>query len=175
MAKFVRELIIRELTGKLEGLNAVFVVNYRGLNSSQALEVRKKLFDMGAEIEVVKNSLARIALNKVGIQGLDDSLKDQAALVYGGEEATVLAKFLFAWSKKNKEMLEIQAGSADGVVMNATECLAFSKLPTKSELLSSIAGAVVGNLTTIAGCMNNLVGGVAAAVDAVREKKEEAA
>ena len=175
MAKFVRELIIRELTINLEGRDAVFVANFRGLNSSQALEVRKKLFDMGAEIEVVKNSLARVALNKVGITGLDDSLKDQSAIVYGGEEATVLAKFLFGWAEKNDDILEVQAGWADGVTMNAAECKAFSELPTKAELLSSIAGAVVGNLTTIAGCMNSLIGGVAAAVDAVREKKEEAA
>ena len=172
MAKFVRELIVKELVEKFDGAGAVFLVNYTGINAAQSIDIRKQLYEMGAGMDVVKNSLAKIALDKVGITGLDDLFNGPVAVIHGGEEAPALAKFIVKWIKDNRVM-EINGGWTDGNILSAKEVVEFSKLPTKPELYSMIAGAVVGNISAIASCMNNLIGGVAAAVDAVREKKEE--
>ncbi len=170
MARFVRELILKELKDRLQGHTALFLVNYQGLSAAKAVNVRQKLSEKGAKFLIVKNSLAQIALKEVGITGLDGYLKGSVAVVYGGDEPAVVAKTLLKWCRDNRQMA-VLGGCADGMVLDEKGVTEFSKLPTKSELYAMIAGAVVGNLSGIAGCLNNLIGGVAAAVEALREKK----
>ena len=67
MQKVDKEKIWQEVYEKLQKSEAVFVVNYQGIKVESMNELRRSLKNAQGEIKVVKNTLARIALDKAGI------------------------------------------------------------------------------------------------------------
>ena len=100
------------------------------------------------------------------------------AVVRGeGEEAVLhVSRVLTDFAKANKEGgIKILGGYMDGKVLEASDVATLATLPSKDQLLSMIASAVVAPMQNIAGQVNEMLSGVARAVDAVREQKEQAA
>ena len=106
------------------------------------------------------------------------ALDGMSAIAHGENDETVLAvsRVLSDWSKAHKENgIKILGGYMDGKVLNPADVATLATLPSKDELLSMIASAVVAPMQNIGGQINEMLSGVARAVDAVREQKEAAA
>ena len=87
-----------------------------------------------------------------------------------------VSRVLTDFAKANKEGgITILGGYMDGRVLEASEVATLATLPTKDQLLSMIASTVVAPMQNIAIQLNEMIAGVARAVDAVREQKESAA
>ena len=64
--------VVAEIAGKLRDSQAVFVSEYRGLSVGQLASVRNALRRNDAEHVVYKNTLARLAVREVGLEGLEE-------------------------------------------------------------------------------------------------------
>ena len=66
--------IVDEIASKLSDAKAVFVTEYRGLKVGALATLRGALRESGAEHKVYKNTLARFAADKAGLEGLKELL-----------------------------------------------------------------------------------------------------
>ena len=66
--------IVDEIASKLSDSKAVFVTEYRGLKVGALATLRGALRESGAEHKVYKNTLARFAADKAGLEGLKELL-----------------------------------------------------------------------------------------------------
>jgi len=116
--------------------------DYRGMTVEQITDLRNQLRSKDAVCKIVKNRYAKIAFRDLKHQGLDEYMVGPTAIVsLRGEEQGAIAKVVFA-SVKSSGKLVVKGGLLDGQIFDAKKVEAFSKLPGKLELISSLMGTM---------------------------------
>ena len=153
----------------LDGVSAMWVVDYRGLTVKEMQQLR----ETGSVMKVYKNTLVHLALAEAELPTLDDMLAGPSAFVFSGNDVAASAKALKTFAKAN-ENLEIKGGLMEGAAVSAAEVEAIASLPSREQLMAQIAGAISGVARGLATTINGVPRGLAQVVKAVAEQKEAA-
>ena len=157
----------------LDGVSAVWVVDYCGLTVKDIQALRVAIRESGASMKVYKNTLMHIALDEAGLPTLDDILEGPSAFVFAGADVAAAAKAVKTFAKTNKN-LEIKGGLMEGAQVSAAQVEAIASLPSREELLAQIAGAISGVARGLAVALNGVPSGLAQVTKAVADQKEAA-
>ncbi len=162
MLKSRKAELIAELTESFTDKAAVIICDYKGLTVAQLETLRKSARAKDVKVQVIKNSLATVALGNAKMTGLE--LKNTNIFVWS-EDVVAAAKVAadFAGDKDNEEKFVIKAGYLDGEAADVSKIEAFAKLPGREELLGMLAATWMAPITNMA------IG-----IDALRKQKEEA-
>ena len=144
-----KEEEVKALAEKIKDAKLVLLTDYRGINVTDATNLRKTLRGTNSEYKVIKNNITRRALKECGIDGLDEMLEGPTAVILGNEDYLAPAKAIYEFTKNN-DFYKIKAGIVEGKVMTADEIVTLAKLPSKETLLSMLAGALLGNISKLA-------------------------
>jgi large subunit ribosomal protein L10 len=170
--------IVDEIATKLTDAKAVFVTEYRGLTVGALATLRGALRAAGAEHKVYKNSLARFAAAKAGLDGLQELLIGPTALTFAGDDSVAAAKALRDAARTNP-LLVLKGGALGPNVVSAADVTALAELPSREELLARFAGALQAPLARTAGLLaalpRNFAYGLSALIDKVEPQTAEAA
>ncbi|MDF1566637.1 MAG: 50S ribosomal protein L10 [Spirochaetaceae bacterium] len=162
---------VAELKSNFEGFRSFVFADYRGLSVEQITELRNALREAGAEFHVVKNNYAKIAFKQMDHEDVAPYLVGPTAIAYCGDEAGPVAK---AMIKLAKDMpVEVKGGLLDGDVYDAAAVEAFSKLPTKLELVQMLMGTMQAPAQNMVYVLNGIATKLVRTLDAVREKKSQ--
>lgn len=151
---------VSKLANKIKEAKIVLLTDYRGINVEDVTKLRADLRNAGTEYSVIKNNITRRALEEAGVKGLNDLLVGPTAVVINNEDYLETAKIIYNYSKDN-DFYKIKGGVIDGKVVSADEIITLAKLPSREELLSMLAGALLANISKLA-----------VALDQVKAKKE---
>ena len=162
---------IEALAAEIDGSDAVFAVDYRGISVAQVAELRSKLREADATFTVVKNSLTERAADQVGAESLKALLSGPTALTFVRGDAALAAKAV-ADQARATQLLPFKGGLMDGEVVDADQIRAISRLPSREMLYSQLVGIVASPISGLVRTLGGLVGGLAVALGQVREKKE---
>ncbi len=165
--------MLSNIKADLEGVSAMWVVDYRGLTVKEIQELRRSIREAGATMKVYKNTLVNIALKENDLPTLDDMLKGPNAFVFAGEDIAAAAKAVKNFAKDN-DKLEIKGGLLEGAEVNAAEVEAIASLPSREQLFGQIAGLINGFARRIAVSINEMPSGLARVVNQVAEQKDAA-
>lgn len=143
---------VESLKARLTGVKAAVLTEYRGLTVQQLSELRKQLRTVAAEYKVVKNRLARRALQGSPLDGLGPHLKGPTGLVISKQDPVAVAKALQAFAKTNPA-LAIKVGYVEGHVLPPADIRALAELPSKDALRAQLAGAIQGPLARLVGLL----------------------
>ena len=160
MTKTQKAEIIETLSGEFKTAQSVIFCDYKGLTVTELEGLRKIAREKEAKVQVVKNSLAMISLEKAELTGVE--LKDTNILVWG-EDSVATSKVVAEFAKDN-ELFVIKSAYVDREAADAAKVEAFAKLPGREELLGMLAA------TWMAPVANFTIG-----LNALKEKKEEEA
>ena len=162
--------IVQDLTVRLKRSSNLYLTDFTGVAVKPMTELRRKLNGAGVEYMVVKNTLAKRALDDAAVPGLDAVLTGPTGFVFMGEEFLEAAKILAAFQKEN-ESLQFKAGLVDGRTVNAAEIQRLATLPSRTELLGQLAGAMQAPLQGLLGAMSGLLSQFVGAVEALRAQR----
>ena len=162
--------IVDEIATKLTAANAVFVTEYRGLTVGAMATLRGALRDAGAEHKVYKNSLARFAATKAGLDGLKELLAGPTALTFAGDDSVAAAKALRDVARTNP-LLVLKGGALGENILTAADITALADLPSREELLARFAGALQAPLARTAGLLAALPRSFAYGLSALIDKQ----
>ena len=157
----------------LDGVSAMWVVDYCGLTVKDIQALRTAIRESGASLNVYKNTLMHIALEESNLPTLDDMLAGPSAFVFAGNDVAAAAKAVKTFAKANKN-LEIKGGLMEGEQVSAAQVEAIASLPSREELLAQIAGAISGVARGLAVALNGVPSGLAQVTKAVADQKEAA-
>lgn len=166
--------IIEGLTKDFSNASAIYVTEYQGMTVEKFNNVRAKLRGVDAKYVVVKNTLAKIALAKSGVEGLDGAFKGPIGVAISNNDISGAAKVIKAFNKDNDNLLAIRMAYADGTVFAGADAERLADLPSREELLSMLLSAFNAPITKMAGTLNGVMTNFVRTVDAVRIKKEQA-
>ena len=172
MNKEQKAAVVEEVKEQIRTSEAVFAVDYRGLSVKEAADLREKLIEVGARFRVVKNSLTERAVDEAGVEGLKDLLEGPTAFTFvladGGDAATA-AKVL-ATFRRQTDTLAFKGGMMDGQALTIEQVEAISKLASRDVLQGQLVGIIASPLVTLVRGLGSMVGGLAIALEQIREK-----
>ena len=138
MDRTKKEAQVKELNSIFKKMTAGLLIDYRGIEANQIVELRKKLNGSSSTMKVIKNSLARIAANDTPYAELADQFTKTRAIVYSDGDPVEQAKVL-SEQAANIENLKILAGILVGdgktSILDSSQVEALSKLPSRDELI----------------------------------------
>ncbi len=162
---------IELLVADIEGSEAIFAVDYRGISVPQAAELRTKLRDADATFKVVKNSLTERAADEAGALALKELLAGPTALTFVRGDAALAAKALADYARAT-QLLPFKGGLMNGETLDAEQIRSISRLPSRDVLYGQLVGVVASPLNGLVRSLGGLIGGLAVALGQVKEKKE---
>jgi len=173
MARELKQMIVKELTSRYEGMDRCVVLDLTGVKSTALTEIRAELGKQGITLSVVKNSLAMKALGEMGLEDLGVLLRGPSALATGEADALTLVKAMVSCANKNK--LTIRGSLADGKVFEQAQTVRLSKVPDKKILQAQFLATMKAPVSSMVGVMSAVVRKFVGTMDAIREKGQPSA
>lgn len=136
-----KQQLVDEYVTMLEQAKGVVITEYRGMTVQQLDALRAKLRENDAGFTVTKNTLLKLALDKVGMAIPEDMLKGPVALAVGYKEMPATVKAILEYAEGN-EIIVVKGGILGESVVAEAELEAISKLPSLDELRAQLAGMV---------------------------------
>ena len=174
MERSEKEVQVSELRSIFNSMSAGVLIDYRGIEANQAVELRKKLNEASSSMKVIKNSLARIAAKDTPFEKLADHFTQTRALVYSNADAVQQAKVL-SETAKSLESLKVIAGIlVDGdktSILKKGEVERLSKLPSREELLVKLLFLMHAPATKFVRTLNAVPAKFVRTMAAVRDSK----
>ena len=175
MSKPVKEMITKELAQKLGDLDGVGIINPRGIDATKNNQLRRRLHEKGMKMTVVRNTLARRAVEGKKLQGFDKLLDGPSAVIYGKTAGISSIARLMLDEKKSNETLEIRGIFFDGEVYFGDKGVKqVSTLPTREEAIGNLVGMILGPGARLAGALKGPGSQLGALLKAIGEKAGEA-
>ncbi len=120
----------------------VVVAEYKGLTMKQIDELRAKARGLGGEFHVVKNTLARLALEEAGVKVPAELVEGSTAFGFASEDAAGFAKIMSEFAK-TAENLKIKGGFLNKQPMKAADVTALAELPPLPVIRAQLLGVLV--------------------------------
>jgi large subunit ribosomal protein L10 len=167
-----KKAVVAEISAQVAKAKAIVVAEYRGLEVGRMTELRAKARKSGVYLRVLKNTLARRAVEGTPFAGLSQHMK--GPLVYGiSPDPVATAKVLNEFARAN-EKLVIRAGAMPNAVISAKEVTALALMPSREELLAKLLGTMQAPIVNLVRTLNEVPSRFARTLAAVRNKRQAA-
>ncbi len=172
MSKYVKDLLTKDLSRRLEGVEDALLVNVVGLDANKTVALRKNLRDKNIQLLVVKNSLAKRATEGTRLSAAFEGVEGTLAVVWGGEDFVSLAKEITNLDKDAAyEQFQTRGGVMDGEQLTAERVKEISKWPSRLEQLSILSGQILAPGSKLAGSLLGPGGALASQIE--QKSKDE--
>jgi large subunit ribosomal protein L10 len=165
--------IVSELKEAITNCNIAVLTDYRGLSASELTSLRGKLRESAVEYRVVKNTLARLAVEEVGKGFLTSSFDGPVAIAFGYGDVTEPAKALLDYIHSSKSILSIKGGFLGDRLLDPGDITTLSKLPQREELLSQVLAGMQSPVVSLLNLLNNPLRGFMGVLQARIKQLEE--
>lgn len=166
-----KEQVVAELHEKLKGFKLAVLTGYSGMDVARITSLRVALRKSGSDMQVVKNTLLRIASQGTDFSAMSEVVKGPLALILTEKDVVDTVKVLVEFAKKNSE-LEIKAAMLDGKMLTREQVNAVALLPSREVLLARLLSVLVGVPTGLVNVLSAVPRGMVQVLDAYRAKKE---
>ncbi len=164
---------VSQVSAQLAKAQAVIVAEYRGLGVGAMTGLRAKARGAGVYLRVLKNTLARRAVQGTPFEKLSEQLS--GPLVYGfAQDPVAGAKVLSDFAKENERFV-IRGGAMPNAVMSAKDVKVLATMPSREELLAKLAATLQAPIVKLARALNEVPGKFVRTLAAVRDAKEKPA
>lgn len=168
MNRIEKEQSINEIRELVEGNSTSVIVHYKGLTVAQIDVLRGQMRQCNAQIKVIKNSLAKLAVANTNNKALDSLLSGPTALVVSNDPVAV-AKSLTKFAKENAKLV-LLGGIVDSQFVDTKAIAMLSEMPSKDELRAKIVGLLNAPATKLVRLLNTPAGQIARVVGAYSRK-----
>ena len=153
MSREKKAEIIDQLEELFSRSEVGILTDYRGLSTVEITALRRKLGESGIDYRVVKNTLARFAMERSGREVLAGLFEGPVAVVSGHGNITEPAKVLTEYIRTSKIGLSIRGGFLGDRLLSAEDVTALATLPSKEILLAKIMGGMQSPIYGLLNCV----------------------
>jgi large subunit ribosomal protein L10 len=164
--------IIEKLRDKAINANIAIVSDFKGIKVEEVTPLRVKLRESGIDYHVVKNTLARIALDGTRHEILKGALKECCAIAFSEGDPVAAAK-IFVEFEKTAKNFNLRFASLEGKYLSNAQIEDLAKLPSKEVLLARVLGTMNAVPTNFVGLFANILRNLLYALNAIKDQKEQ--
>lgn len=167
-----KKAVVAEVTAEIAGAQLVVLAEYHGTGVTDITTLRADARKNGVYFRVIKNTLARRAVQGTPFEGLADQMV--GPLVYGLSKDPVAAAKVMNDFAKGKERFVIKAGAMPNQVMSVDDVKRLASLPSRNELLSKLLGTMQAPIAQFVRTLNEVPTKFVRGLAAVRDQKQAA-
>jgi large subunit ribosomal protein L10 len=165
---------VSEIVELFNGSGAALLTEYRGMTVSDLSELRRALRASGTDYRVYKNTLVRIAAERVGIENLEPMLHGPTAVAFVKGDAVDAAKALREIAKTNPKLI-VKGGLLGNKVLDAKQAAALADMPPRKQVLAELAGLFAAPMSQFVGLLAAPQRDIVNALANLIDKQEKAA
>lgn len=169
-----KEKIVADVNETAGSALSLVIADYRGVSSNGMNELRAKARAENISLRVVRNTLAKRAVQGTEYACVEGVLVGPTILAFSMEDPGAAARLLKDYAKENDEF-EVKALSVGGELLDANQIDRLAKLPTREQALSTLVSVIQAPITKLARTFNEIPTKVTRVVAAVRDQKQDAA
>jgi large subunit ribosomal protein L10 len=166
--------MLAEIQDRMSRASIAISADYRGLTVAQITELRRAMRASGAEVKVVKNTLASMAAKAAGREEMAEILQGPTALTIGYGDPIAPVKAFTEHLRARRLNIEIHGGWLEGKVLSRAEVESLATMPSKEQLIADVVGKLQSPLYNFAGLLQSTIRNFAGLVDARANQLEAA-
>lgn len=160
---------VDKVAQNLKSAKSAALVQYQGLNANQIATLRSDIKKSGGHLEVVKNTLITLALEKLGIK-LPQKLTQPTAIAFCQEDEIAPLKEIDKVNKSS-ELTSFKYGFFDQKIISLEDLKTLLTLPGKSTLIAQFIGGLKNPLVRLSQALNYHQTRFALVIKAIAENK----
>lgn len=164
---------LNALTEELNNSKSAMVVGFNKVTVAKDQEFRNQLREAGAKFQVVKNTIARLAIKESPYSEAEDFFKGMSAITWTDSDPVVLSKTVSKFIKDNAEIYSFKAGIVEGKVVDLKQVEAIASLPSKEELIAKLLFVLNAPAQQIASVINAVPRNLAVVIKQIGDKAPE--
>lgn len=169
-----KKAIVAEVNEVAGGALSVVLADYHGVEANDLTDLRRQARDGGVYLRVVRNTLAKRAVEGTEFECIGQVLTGPTILAFSLEDPGAAARLLKDFAKE-KKAFEIKALAVGGELLGADQIDRLAKMPTRDQALAMLAGVIQAPITKLVRTFNEVPSKITRAVAAVRDQKKDAA
>ena len=143
-----KQAIVAEVGEVAKSALSAVTAEYRGLSVEEMSQLRLQARSGGVYIRVVRNTLARRALEGTGFACLQDTLIGPLLLAFSQHEPGAAARLIRTFVKQN-EKLVVKAIAFAGQLLATNELEKLANLPTRDEAIATLMAVMKAPITKL--------------------------
>ena len=163
---------VAELHEKLARAVSAVLADFRGLTVQEITDLRQQLRDASLELAVVKNTLARLAVQETPFERLSPYLNGPTSITLSYRDTIAPAKILSAYVKKQPK-LAVRAGLFEGEIVPAEKIAEIADLPPRDVILAQALAAMQGPLAGLVWTLQGVLSTFMGTLQAIHDKKAQ--
>lgn len=163
------------LSESLQNSTSAMVVSFSKLTVTKDQEFRSQLREAGANYQVVKNTLARIAVKGTQFEEATEAFKGVTAIAWTDGDPVILSKAVSKFMKDNAAIYTFKTGVVDGKLVNLDQLTTIANLPSKEELISKLLWVINAQAQGIVTVINAVPRDLAVVIKQIGENKPASA
>jgi len=174
LGKLCKERMLEEVLDSFKSHPDFIITSYMGSSVADLENLRKNLRKSQAGYMVVKNSILKVAFEKMKLVEEINKIDSGMGISFSGEDIVATCKTVTTFAKDHNKF-KIKGAIIDGKPVTADKVKELASLPSRQVLLTRV---VVGMKSPITGFVNTLSGVLRKfvyCVDAIKTKKSTSA
>lgn len=169
-----KKAIVNEVAGVAKQALSLVAAEYSGLTVAQITGLRKSAREKGVYVRVVRNTLARRALEGTQFACMQQELVGPLLLAFSQEDPGAAARLIKEFAKDN-EKLKVKALAIDSQLLPPEGLNKLASLPTRDEAIAQLMSVMKAPITKLVRTMAEPHAKLVRTLAAVRDAKQSAA
>lgn len=166
-----KKSIVAEVSAVAAEAHSAIAAEYRGLTVEQMTELRARARNGGVYLRVVKNTLARRALEGTAFECMNEGLVGPLVLAFSQEDPGAAARLIKDFAKEHDKLVT-KLVSIGGELLAANDIERLASMPTRDQAISMLMAVMKAPVEKLARTLNEVPGKLVRTVAAIRDQKE---
>jgi large subunit ribosomal protein L10 len=147
-----KKTLVKEVNAVAGDSVTAVAAEYRGLSVAEMTELRKEARNAGVYMRVVKNTLARRAVEGTEFECMQDTLKGPILLAFAKDDPGAAARVIKDFAKGH-DALQAVSLSAGGQLLPGSDLAKLASLPTLDQARAMMLGVLLAPMTKLVGTL----------------------
>ena len=167
-----KKAVVEEVAEVARSAHSAVAAEYRGLTVTEMTTLRESAKRSGVYLRVVRNTLARRAVEGTEFECIRDRLAGPLVLAFSRDEPGAAARVVRDYAKSNDKLV-VSFVAFDGKAMDASAIEELAGLPTREEALARLMSVLLAPATRLVRTVAEPHAGLVRVVDAMRADRAE--
>ncbi len=166
-----KKVVVTEVAEVASNALSAIAAEYRGLTVDEMTDLRAKARSEGVYLRVVKNTLAKRAVEGTEFECMKDGFTGPLIFAFSQEDPGSAARVLKDFGKEHKKLV-VKLIAIGGQMLDASDLDRLASMPTRDQAISMLMSVMLAPVEKLARTLNEVPGKMVRTVAAIRDQKQ---
>jgi large subunit ribosomal protein L10 len=165
-----KKAIVAEVADVASSAHSAIAAEYRGLTVADMTDLRVKARNSGVYLRVVKNTLARRAVEGTDLECMSEGLTGPLVIAFSQEDPGAAARVIKDFAKDHDKLV-VRLVAIGGKLLAPSDIETLAKMPTYEQALSMLMATMKAPIQKLAATLNEVPGKLVRTIAAIKDAK----